>query len=171
MALSSMSSTLASEDGLLRYYGIVPAGSVTSIDIASSIFYRSPRIITAQPLTIDLVLDVLQKHDVKVLFLFPFNVAALAKRLLTESRGLTKLTTILTGGSSQSDATRMNLEKTLPKIEIGCKYGMTEIGIISCSNDNTKIGSVGYLVAGMSAKVVTMIKTKFLQCIIYFLRL
>lgn len=153
MALTCMYSTFASDDGLLRYSGIAPAGSVTSIEIASTIFYRSPRIITAQPVNIDLVLHVLQKYDVKVLFMFPFNVAALAKRLLTESCNLTKLTTIINGGSALSDKTRNELKKTLPNIEIGDKYGMTEVGLISCSNAKTKNGSVGYLVAGMSAKV------------------
>lgn len=156
MILSAFTSTLVADDGALRYFAIASAGSITSLEIPASIYYRSPRIITAQPLTIDLVLDVLQKHDVNVILTFPFNVAALTKRLLMERYDLTNLTTLITGGSSLSETTRINLSETLPSVEIIVEYGMTEVGIISCSNVKTKFGSVGYLVAGMNAKVRNM---------------
>lgn len=152
-ALSNFSSTLE-DNGVLRYSAIAPFGSLTSMEIATSIINCSPRIISAQqPLSTDLVLDVLQKHDINTILMFPFSVAALAKRVLTENYDLTKLTTILSVGTSLSEATRNNLAKTLPTVEIRLKYGMPEIGDVSYSNANSKHGSLGYLVAGMSAKV------------------
>lgn len=154
MAVAGMSYTLAADDGLIRYYANAPAGTITTIEIASSILFRTPRIVTAQPLTIDNVLDVLQKYDIKTLFLFPFNIAALSQRLLTGgSYDLSKLRTIISAGSPLSNATRDILKKSLPNVEIGLKYGLTEVGVISCTNANTKNGSVGYLMPGMTGKV------------------
>lgn len=151
MALSV--SSLVADDGVLRYYAVSPHGGLSTSEISAAILFRSPRIITAQALTIDLVLEVLKQHDVNVLFTLPFNAAILAKRMLAEGYDLTKLTTILSGGSSVSEVTRYNFSKTLPNVEIGHQYGMTEVGIMSCSNATTKNDSVGYLVAGLSAKV------------------
>lgn len=151
MALSV--STLVANDGILRYYAVSPHGALSTMEISASILFRMPRIITAQALTIDLMLEVLQKHDVNVLFTLPFNAAALAKRMLAEGNDLTSLTTILSGGSSVSETTRNNYDITLPNVEIGQQYGMTEVGVISCSNARIKNDSVGYLVPGLSAKV------------------
>lgn len=152
-AMVSSASPFAANDGINRYYALVPVTILTVLEIAASILFRSPRIFTAQPITTDLILDVLQKHDVNVCFMFPHTIAELTKRLLTESYDLTKLTTVISGSSSLSETTRNNLNKALPNVELGFKYGMTEVGLISCANARTKKGSVGYLVAGMSARV------------------
>lgn len=153
MILSGIPNTSIAIDGLLRYFAVAPHGAVSLIEMPACILLRSPRIITAQPLNADLVLDVLQKHDVNVVFMFPFNVAAMAKRMLLDSYDLSKLTKITSGGSTMSEVTNINLTKTMPNVGIECWYGMTEFGVISCTNTKTKRGSTGFLVPDMSAKV------------------
>lgn len=88
--------------------------------------------------------------------MLPFDVTMFAKQLLTDSYDLTKLTTIITGGSLLSENTNIILSNKLPNVEISVKYGMTEFsGVFAISSKNTKVGSVGYLVDGLSVKVRT----------------
>lgn len=151
MALSMK--TLIPGDDIRRFYAISPHGALSLVELLDSILNRSLRVITAQALTIDFILEVLKKHDVNVLFVLPFNAAALADRMLAETYDLPMLTMILSGGSSVSEATRSKLSKALPNVEIVHKYGMSEVGSIASSNSTIQNDSVGYLVPGMSAKV------------------
>lgn len=153
MALSKIYGTFSASDDILRFFAANPAGTITSFEIPDSIFYRSPRIFTAKPMTIDLVLNILQKHEVNAVAMLPFNITALYKRMQTENYNLSKLKTFESGGSILSEGTIPNLSKMLPNVEIGYKYGMTEFGLISLSNAGTKPGSTGYLRADISAKV------------------
>lgn len=158
MILSGFANTSVATDGLFKYVAVFPHGGASTFEIHVCILLYSPRIITAQPVTVDLVLEVLQKHDVGLTVLFPFNVAAMAKRIMIEKYDLSKLKKIATGGSTLSEATRINLTKILPNVEIEFSYGMTEFGMIASSNANSKLSSSGFLLPDLSAKVGNRIR-------------
>lgn len=151
--LSEISGCLSAGDGVVRLNVMRPGSTSLPSVIFESLFYRSPRIITAQPVTADLVLSVLQKYDVNVVGMLPHNIYAMYKRMLTGNFNLTKLTTIQSGAASLSADTINNLCKMVPNVEFRFIYGMTEVGLIACSNAKTKPGSVGYLLTDLSVKV------------------
>lgn len=128
-------------------------GRQTAREIMQSIFHHSIRVIFAQLLTDHLMLDVLQKYAINSVFLRPFNILSLCKRMLTESYNLPNLKSIVTSGSALSEVTKTNFSKSLPNVKIRKVYGMTEIVRITRSNAMSKPKSLGYLMPGISAKV------------------
>lgn len=166
MALAFISRKCTAGKDIIMYYATMSTGSLQAREIVQSIFHRSPRIISAQPLTDDLTLDVVQKHDVNLAYMTPFNITSCFKRMLTGNYNLPKLKWILTGGSALSDVTKTNFSSSFPNVEIGLLYGMTEIGPISCSVGSTKPDSLGQLMTGISAKA-RMIQSKLLLTLIF----
>lgn len=127
---------------------------VTSIfGIAQSFSFRLPRVITAQPVTPDLALEILQNYEVTTTFLMPNNVTALVKCLLTENYNLTKLASILTAGGALFESTKTALNTHLPNTVVLTAYGMTDVGGLIAISKGSGSKGVGYLAPGMSAKV------------------
>lgn len=157
MALSRLTSGWQIvDDGLVTFHSSSLYWLTSVFGLGSSLTYRSPRIITAQPVTVDLALEILQKYEVGSTFLAPNIVTGVAKRLLTENYDLTKLTIIQTGGGSLSKSTRIALKKSLPNTTVSTGYGITDVGgVVAISNGESKSGTVGvgYLTTGISAKV------------------
>lgn len=154
---SSMSLNLSVKYSVILYSAIPAHGPAAIFEIVVSIFTRAIRIITGQLITVDLVLNVLQKYEVNVIGMLSFCATAMAKRMLTETYDLPKLRAIIAGGSTMSEDTRLILGSKLPNVEFRFSYAMSETCFhISCSVQKSKLNSVGYLVDGMSAKVGEM---------------
>lgn len=153
MAIARLTGGVPYDDGLVVFHSSSLYWVTAVFGIAHSLRFRLPRVITAQPVTPDLALEILQKYEVTTTFLIPSNINALAKRLLAENFNLTKLASIVTGGGSLSEDTRAILNIKLPNTAVISGYGMTDMGgLIAISKDCGSNG-VGFLVPGMSAKV------------------
>lgn len=153
MAQSRLTGGWQIDDGLITFHSSALYWLTCIYGIAHSFSFRSPRVITAQPVTPNLTLEILQKYEVSTTFLSPNIVTAIANRLLTENYNLTKLAAIQTAGGSLSESTRIALNEKLPNTAVLTGYGMTDVGgAIAISRDSGSKG-VGYLVPGMSAKV------------------
>lgn len=156
MALECFLTAPHSDDGTIIFHPVPPLCTISAMEITSCIFYRSPRIITAEPLTVDHLFNVLQKHKVNEACLLPFTITAMAKHMLTENYDLSNLTKIITTGAKLTEDTQRILSEKLPNIDVVIGYGLVDVGgalTISSSKGKCKIGSVGYLVAGASMKV------------------
>lgn len=124
------------------------------VGLANSIVCRSPRIITAQTLTIDLILDILEKYGVDTVFMSPPYIAMMIKRLESRPTDLTKLTSIQTGGSPLSSTVCEAVKIKLPNAQLYTVYGMTDLGGgIAFTQGCNAIDSLGSLVVGVSGKV------------------
>lgn len=128
---------------------------VTSyIAIIQSILGGTPRIITTQPLSAELILDILVQHKIKAIFTVPSMIARMVKILETESHDLSELELMLTSGTVLSDHLAESLKVYVPKLILIAAYGMTEAGgIISSIVVGIKPNSVGFLSRGVQIKV------------------
>lgn len=122
--------------------------------LANSIKFRSPRIITAQTLTIDIILDILEKYGVDTVFIAPPHIAMMIKRLESRPTDLSKLCSIQTGGSPLSSTVCEAVKQILPNVQVYTVYGMTDVGGgIALTQGCNAINSVGSLAGGIRAKV------------------
>lgn len=153
MANSRLAGGWHIDDGYIMFHSS-PLYWLTSVfGISQSFSFRVPRVITAQPVTPDLALEILQKYQVSTTFLAPNIVTALAKSLLTENYNLTKLASIQTAGAALSKNTQTALNTQLPNTVVITGYGMIDVGGIIAISIGSGSKGVGYLVPGMNARV------------------
>lgn len=121
--------------------------------LANSLLFRSPRIITAQTLTIDFILDILEKYGVDTVFMAPPYIAMMIKRLESRPTDLSKLRAIQTGGSPLSSTVCEAVKIKIPNAQVYTVYGMTDVGGgIAFTQGCDAINSVGSLIGGVRAK-------------------
>lgn len=124
------------------------------IALANSIRCCSPRIITSQVITADLILDILEKYRVDSVFTSADRVAMMANRLETRTVDLSNLRSIQTGGSRLTEKVHQNILEKIPSANVYIRYGMTDIGgLVTMTQGHNAKNSVGSLVAGVRAKV------------------
>lgn len=142
------------DDGLITFNTSSLYWLTAIVGLANSIRFRSPRIITAQTLTIDLIMDILEKYGVDTVFMAPPHIAMMVKRLESRPSDLSKLRSIQTGGSPVSSTVCEAVNINIPNAQVYTVYGMTDVGGgISVTWGCNAINSVGSLVGGMRAKV------------------
>lgn len=122
--------------------------------LSGSFVYQSPKIITQQTITPELILEILEKYQVDNLFTAYSFVIPLLNRLETNSYDLSKLRTIGSGGGILSENARLLAKTYLPKVNVSTAYGMTDIGgCISVALPEHNSNSVGALTPGIHARV------------------
>lgn len=158
------------------YYSTSGLNWCTAIlSLGSSIIFRSPRIISCQPKTDDLILDILEKNGVQIVYITTVYIAMIAMRLESRSADLTKLRSIQTGGSPVSDTLRQNILSKVPSAQLHTVYGITDAGgVIALTNNtsNNQSNSVGSLFFGIQAKVTSGLHSSIAEfCTEYFSQL
>ncbi|XP_070507513.1 uncharacterized protein [Chironomus tepperi] len=118
-----------------------------------SVLYNIPNVITAETLTPELWMDIVDRHKVTVVF----SSIAFAASII-RSKKLRKMESIRifsTGGSVFSEKLMQDLQEIIPNGKVIFGYGMTEIGRVStASGDERSIGlTSGYLHYNVQAKI------------------
>lgn len=124
------------------------------VSISLSIISRSPRIITVQPITPNLILDILEKYEVTYMFTMYAYIIPLMKCLDSRKCDLSKLELVGCAGGLLSQHTRELFKNHLPNVKLLVAYGMTDVGGgIALTFPENSTDSVGILGPGIQAKV------------------
>lgn len=127
------------------------------INITTSIINCSPRIITAQPLTEIVILEIVQKYGVNNMFTSPIFIANMGKHLLKypDSYNAKSLRLLQSVGSMLTPAVIQSTKLAMPQVHMVTTYGMTDVGGgIAYPINPKKPDSLGSLIPGFRAKIV-----------------
>lgn len=121
-----------------------------------SILRRAPLIVTRQPKTAELVLDIVTKYKVRVLLTVPPLVMTMNELLKQEhSYDLSRLEILAAVGCLLPAKEVSLMNSFLPNGKVYTLYGTTDIGgIITTTMSGYPAGSVGYPVPGGMIKVM-----------------
>ncbi|XP_058807956.1 uncharacterized protein LOC131673735 [Phymastichus coffea] len=103
-------------------------------------------------------LETIQQYKIEVLTLVPPLMVFLAKHPLVDKYDLSSIKIIWCGAAPLSRNIEETIKKRLKNIEIRQAYGMTEttLSVTKIPENCGKLGSVGKLLPGVSAKVVAV---------------
>uniref|UniRef100_A0A182PL24 AMP-dependent synthetase/ligase domain-containing protein n=1 Tax=Anopheles epiroticus TaxID=199890 RepID=A0A182PL24_9DIPT len=116
---------------------------------------QATRLITREPYTPELAVDMMQRHHVTIAFFSPYQSNLLVHEPLLTKANLPLLRLLLCGGARVSKQLYQSLRRCLPShtsIQIG--YGMSESCLISLTDDNYRDDCVGTLQARAEARIV-----------------
>lgn len=139
---------------MISYNQSSPNWLTSIVGLANSIRFCSPRIISRQPQSEDLVLDILEKYGVESAFMSSRMLALIANRLESRTVDLSTLRSIQTAGSRLSEKVQLDILAKIPSAKVYIRYGLVDIGgIVTMTQGFNAKRSVGPLVAGVLAKV------------------
>lgn len=114
------------------------------------------RLITTEPFTAKLMLEMIEEHKVTFIFSASHFLALTLKSEQFYVTDLSSLRVILCSGSKLSTKTAKEFLKHLPNCKLFLGYGMTEMGgLLSCHEvDESYGGSLGKLIKGTKIKII-----------------
>ncbi|XP_053678593.1 uncharacterized protein LOC128728967 [Anopheles nili] len=145
---------MAPTDRLLAFSSLYWLSGFASLIIGT--IAQATRIVTRDPYTPELSLEILQRHGVTIAFFSPYQSNLLVHVLRSTTVSLPKLRLLLCGGARVSRQLYHGLRQMLPPtttIQIG--YGMSESCLISLTEGNDyRDDCVGTLQARAEARIV-----------------
>lgn len=134
---------------LSSLYWISGVGTLISTTMSGA-----TRVITTQPFSAELTLQMLERYKVTTTLTAPSHVAILLQSPDIHTTDLSRLVRYYGGGSAVSEELRQRMNKFLPS-EMRVAYGMSEIpGIASSTVFPTRSESVGSLITGLQARIL-----------------
>ncbi|XP_062537436.1 uncharacterized protein LOC134205833 [Armigeres subalbatus] len=113
------------------------------------------RIITTEPFSSGMIIDLIEQHRVSVIFFPPSHALAILKNPTIGMVDFSSLRMVLCGGGPVSADLKRSFEMYLSKGRFHVVYGLSELGGAGCISEMAyKNGSVGVLSNGVMAKVV-----------------
>ncbi|XP_035893081.1 4-coumarate--CoA ligase-like 5 [Anopheles stephensi] len=145
---------MAPTDCLLAFSSLYWLSGFASLIIGT--IAQASRVITREPYTTQLAIDIMQKHRVTIAFFSPYQSNLLVNEPQLANANLPGLRLLLCGGARVSKHLYASLRRCMPShtlIQIG--YGMSECCLISLTDGHSyRDDCVGTLQARASARIV-----------------
>lgn len=120
----------------------------------TSLYFSRARVITSKPFSEELLISIINEHQVEDLFTPPSYISALLSHPSIAGISFPSVKRWTLGGSMVSQQLLDNLGAHLPNGYAKPVYGTSEIGIITAADTSFAYGSVGTLIANLQGKIV-----------------